>query len=338
MEIQELLKEYKKYAIQLFEPWPGIDKNEEYKKRHAEAQEKMESLSAVLAAPENIHHLEPLLEDEDKAVQLAVALDLMNSKTNIEKAVLVLERLQYEFGPMGSTAMIYLREYKKEKGIFLRDEEVKAVIREAFKDVVKGNGISIREANAIDDYASPEELAKAREEDVEEHWWDLVGHNSGAALSFTDIEGFRFLAPATMTDDINEGGSGGMGVIFFLGMRDCTQREPVARVGSKAEVSFLKTVSAKKNADYYKFTQQQIHAIALFFLWDMQQDNSYLLADRDQQIELLKSKVERNEASTNPKENELTLEDEIAIWNEECRIMRDWLKLGGVDIPKIETQ
>ncbi len=74
-------------------------------------------------------------------------------------------------------------------------------ITAAFLDVERGSGVSLHEADVIDDYGSNEERAAARLLDPEERWQDvpeieIARHHS--RISFLDAEGFCYYAPAYM--------------------------------------------------------------------------------------------------------------------------------------------
>lgn len=74
-------------------------------------------------------------------------------------------------------------------------------IRDAFRDVRLGNGVSLREASVIDDYGTEAERADARRQD-ELHDWSAVRDEqideSPDALHFLDSKGLCFYLPAYM--------------------------------------------------------------------------------------------------------------------------------------------
>ena len=83
-----------------------------------------------------------------------------------------------------------------------------AEIHDAFKDVTREGGVSWTEAYALDDYASDEACAKAREMDTDISWQELVddptwppGPDFGG-FSFLDAIGYRYYLPATMIRDL----------------------------------------------------------------------------------------------------------------------------------------
>lgn len=80
-------------------------------------------------------------------------------------------------------------------------QAVEAQIRDAFKDVTRGDGISWSEADVIDAYGSDEQCNEARALDNESGWQELVDDprwgGEVSNWSFLDAAGFRYyVAPA----------------------------------------------------------------------------------------------------------------------------------------------
>jgi hypothetical protein len=108
----------------------------------------------------------------------------------------------------------------KAKERSLRWTSAQEVIREieaAFAGVTLGNGVGLREAQGLDDYADKDVLAKYREGDEKEDWHristdELCACNS--SLSFFDAEGMRFHLPAFMIAELR--GEYGYGMDFQL--------------------------------------------------------------------------------------------------------------------------
>jgi hypothetical protein len=79
-----------------------------------------------------------------------------------------------------------------------------AIVREivgAFDGVRRGDGISLHEAQVIEDHGSDNERVRARTLDAAERWQDVPGADIEAAydiLSFLDAAGFRYYLPAYM--------------------------------------------------------------------------------------------------------------------------------------------
>lgn len=76
-----------------------------------------------------------------------------------------------------------------------------AQIEAAFGDVRLGNGVSLHQARAMDNYEDDATIGAARALDTEERWQDIsdekLKHLSDT-LSFMDAEGFRFHIPRFM--------------------------------------------------------------------------------------------------------------------------------------------
>lgn len=74
-------------------------------------------------------------------------------------------------------------------------------IEAAFAEVLLGDGISLREADVIDDYGSNDERAAARKQDELRDWQRIPDEHieyHSSALCFMDDEGLRFHLPAYM--------------------------------------------------------------------------------------------------------------------------------------------
>jgi len=79
--------------------------------------------------------------------------------------------------------------------------EVVRAIEKAFDGVLRGNGITLHQADAIDDRASEEEQLQARRLDIDSRWQDVPDEliaRFSSQLSFVDGEGFRYYIPAFM--------------------------------------------------------------------------------------------------------------------------------------------
>jgi hypothetical protein len=200
-------------------------------------------------------------------------------------------------------------------------DNVKNVIRKAFKDVTRSNGISLHEAEALDDHASAEDRAKARALDTEENWWDLPSRsNFVTGLIFTDH--VNFLLPAAMSN--GEGDA-----VHWVLCRPYDSTAP--HHGHKEFISYLQSIDSRKIAAQYEFTDEQLHAIALFFKWWMQGSEAYLYEDPEKSA----ARFDRSYKAyhTLPKTHyDLTVADEKMFFEEECRVLRDWLTLGKVAV------
>ena len=91
------------------------------------------------------------------------------------------------------------------------------VIEEAFTDVTLGDGVGLRQARGLDDYADDATLAAYRAEDEKEDWRripaEALNHHH-SSLSFFDAEGMRFHLPAYLVADLQ--GLYGFGMAFAL--------------------------------------------------------------------------------------------------------------------------
>ena len=79
-------------------------------------------------------------------------------------------------------------------------EAIIQAIERAFRHVERDDGVTLHEAEVIDDYGSDEERAAARRLDPDRHWQDVpdatLARYSG--FSFLDPRGYRYYLPAYM--------------------------------------------------------------------------------------------------------------------------------------------
>jgi hypothetical protein len=91
----------------------------------------------------------------------------------------------------------------------LEVEDLLAEIEATFGPVRLGDGTSLHQADALDDYSPPDVVAAARSFDTEERWQDIpddkVDHFDHA-LAFMDAEGFRFHVPRFMVSAVTRAG------------------------------------------------------------------------------------------------------------------------------------
>lgn len=81
-----------------------------------------------------------------------------------------------------------------------------AEITSAFRDVLRGDGVSLHETNVLDDYGGPEARLEARQWDTDTHWWELTDEDLYAHhvyLSYLDGESLRYYLPAYMISCLN---------------------------------------------------------------------------------------------------------------------------------------
>lgn len=87
----------------------------------------------------------------------------------------------------------------------MKSTEVIKLVEEAFANVRLGNGIGLRQAQAIDDYKTNETVQKSRELDEKNDWKNIKPElldKCYSSLSFFDAEGMRFHIPAFMICDL----------------------------------------------------------------------------------------------------------------------------------------
>ena len=81
-------------------------------------------------------------------------------------------------------------------------EKLLALIREAFDNVEREDGISLHEADVIDDYGGELARREARRLDNETHWSDIKDDDIERyywVFSYFDAKGFRYYLPAVMS-------------------------------------------------------------------------------------------------------------------------------------------
>ena len=214
-----------------------------------------------------------------------------------------------------------------------RAEEIKPIIRDAFKDVTKA-GIGVREAIAIDDYVDQQGQEAARRADVETHWWEILDEFGSAlsdTLSFTDTEGFRFLLPALMTASLDGADNDpGHAVWFHLSLWNQVSNESPPHHGHPPYIDYLSRISARQNADHFSLNEAQIRAVAIFLDWYWQREGGLIYMARTTQLKLATSGNESSKQYAAPGHYTLSVADEMAVYDTECRILKDWLELGGV--------
>jgi hypothetical protein len=101
----------------------------------------------------------------------------------------------------------------------MTDEEkrVADLIRAAFHYVRLGNGVGLRQGQALDDYEDEATEAQYRAEDEKEAWSKISAddlNRYGSSLSFFDAEGMRFHLPAYLIADL--AGTLDHDIVFYL--------------------------------------------------------------------------------------------------------------------------
>ena len=85
-----------------------------------------------------------------------------------------------------------------------REEAIRRIVSE-FSKVFREGGVSLHEAQVIDDYGSDSQRRKARARDTEKHWTDVPEkdiEDHYSVLSFLDPIGYRYYLPAYIVWDL----------------------------------------------------------------------------------------------------------------------------------------
>jgi len=83
-----------------------------------------------------------------------------------------------------------------------RKQEIIDEIASAFAGVTRDDGVSLHQADVIDDYGTPEQQMAARELDVDETWDQVPDEDIAKyywVLSHMDPKGLQYYVPAFMT-------------------------------------------------------------------------------------------------------------------------------------------
>lgn len=106
-----------------------------------------------------------------------------------------------------------------------------ALIHEAFDEVEREDGISLHEADVIDDYGGELARRKARRLDNEAHWSAVQGDDIERyhwVFTYLDAQGFRYYLPAVMSHEIQQlhqcqGDSASLGSLLYC-LTPCKKR------------------------------------------------------------------------------------------------------------------
>lgn len=124
----------------------------------------------------------------------------------------VFDGIDQSFGFLVHENLRQNREFRTIRGIstYIRDQKsfwkskalnVVAEIQVAFKDVKRGDGVTLHEADVIDNYGSAKERKAARKLDSEDGWQSVPSKDIEKyywILSFLDPTGYRYYLPAYM--------------------------------------------------------------------------------------------------------------------------------------------
>jgi len=145
-------------------------------------------------------------------------------------------------------------------------EQLKEQIRSAFAGIRLGNGVGLREAQGLDDYASEEKCAEYRASD-EKNDWQAMGSDEinrcNSSLSFFDAEGMRFHLPAYLLADLE--GTYGFGMAFTL-TQSGSVGEAFALLSEKQRAAVRAYLEFIEHEPEYAFDKEHIRA-ALERFW-----------------------------------------------------------------------
>jgi len=148
------------------------------------------------------------------------------------------------------------------------DKRKSALIQEittAFDGVVREDGVSLHEAQVLDDYGGPEERAQARAKDIDKTWKDVPEKDissTDAVLSFLDAKGFRYYIPAYM--------------VWYLRNIDSRGCE-CCNSNTFGSVTFHLTYKVEENKDrkFQLLTVEQSRAIAHFLILEAEREEAF---------------------------------------------------------------
>jgi hypothetical protein len=129
-------------------------------------------------------------------------------------------------------------------------------ITAAFDGVSREDGTTLHEAEAMDDWKSPEEQRAARRLDREARWQDVPDKDISAccsALSFLNEKGFRYYIPAFMIYSLKHWGDDWNGVLNSCEYHLLHEYPKSLRQSDPASI-----------ASKYQFTDAQGEAVAGF--------------------------------------------------------------------------
>lgn len=88
------------------------------------------------------------------------------------------------------------------------DTEIRSLVAHitaSFREVLRGEGVSLHETKVLDDYGGEEARREARSWDTEDHWWEVPEEDlraMGPYLCFLDGPGLRYYLPAYMVHSL----------------------------------------------------------------------------------------------------------------------------------------
>jgi hypothetical protein len=131
-----------------------------------------------------------------------------------------------------------------------------AEITAAFDGISREDGMTLHEAEAVDDRKSDEESRAARRLDTDQHWQEVPDKDISAccsALSFLDAKGFRYYLPAFMVYGLKNWGNDPNDILHSCGYHLLHEPQKSLRKSEPASV-----------ASKYDFNDAQCRVIARF--------------------------------------------------------------------------
>ena len=121
-------------------------------------------------------------------------------------------------------------------------DELKEAIRQAFDGVELGEGIGLREGNAIDDYKSDADQVIERQSDEKHDWSRITAEDLERyrwSLSYFDPAGMRFHLPAFMLARIDHGDDSLLNSLIALDEYSLSRYTALSSAQRRAVVAFL---------------------------------------------------------------------------------------------------
>jgi len=140
-------------------------------------------------------------------------------------------------------------------------EQILADIESAFGNVVLGDGISLHQARALDDYESEAQAAVVRNLDTESRWQDLSDEEVdqfGDALPFMDAAGFRFHMPRFMVFALTAGLNGSDSFAVDATIYQCDFSEELKDY-AMLRYALLSSEQRKVIAEFLRFIVEHPH-------------------------------------------------------------------------------
>lgn len=162
---------------------------------------------------------------------------------------------------------IYIREGVEYAGEFEPDTlaapAIVAMIEAAFEGVGRGDGVTLHQTRAMDDYGSPDEVAAAKARDTETRWQDVpdVHLRDFTSSAYFDEAGYRYYLPALMRYAL-KGGKDDLDSPFFTCISLLPKVAPRDEGRGLGEKFDLADFIAR-----HSFTAAQVTAIYRFLCW-----------------------------------------------------------------------